>query len=137
MNEVKGTRMPDYSKVSRERDFYGELGWIPNFNVKCSKDNNYKYTTNREYFDGPINYHNTFNNSTMTNSEFFRSKAPSHSVAKENVQTLAIQRNQVNSTLRNTATTFSTSVYATPYILERDYTNKYKVDKSLEKTQDF
>jgi hypothetical protein len=82
--------MPDYSKISRERDFYGELGWIPNFNVKCSKDNTRKYTTNREYFDGPINYHNTFNNSNMTNSEFFRSKAPSHSVAKENVQTLHV-----------------------------------------------
>jgi hypothetical protein len=29
-------------------------------------------TTNREFFDGPMNYHVTFNNSTMTNSEFFR-----------------------------------------------------------------
>ena len=37
MNEVKGTRMPDYSGVTKDRDIYGELGWIPNFNVKCSK----------------------------------------------------------------------------------------------------
>jgi hypothetical protein len=34
MNEIKGTIMPDYSNVSKDRDIYGELGWIPNFNVK-------------------------------------------------------------------------------------------------------
>ena len=28
MNEVKGTRMPDYSGVTKDRDIYGELGWI-------------------------------------------------------------------------------------------------------------
>ena len=39
MNEVKGTLMPDYSGVTKDRDIYGELGWIPNFNVKCSKNN--------------------------------------------------------------------------------------------------
>ena len=38
MNEIKGTRMPDYSGVSKDRDIYGELGWIPNFNIKCSKN---------------------------------------------------------------------------------------------------
>ena len=58
--------------VSKDRDIYGELGWIPNFNVKCSKNNNLRHPSNREYFDGPMNYHVTFNNSTMTNSEFFR-----------------------------------------------------------------
>ncbi len=31
MNTVKGTRMPDWSVVAKERDIYGELGWIPNF----------------------------------------------------------------------------------------------------------
>jgi len=72
MNDVKGTRMPDYTSVSKERDIYGELGWIPNFNVKCSKNNKVSHISNREYFDGPLNYHATFNNSTMTNSEFFR-----------------------------------------------------------------
>lgn len=72
MNEIKGTRMPDYSGVSKDRDIYGELGWIPNFNIKCSKNNNLRHPSNREYFDGPMNYHVTFNNSTMTNSEFFR-----------------------------------------------------------------
>lgn len=39
MNEVKGTRMPDYSKVIKDRDIYGELGWVPNFNVTFSKNN--------------------------------------------------------------------------------------------------
>ena len=31
--------MPDYAKVSKERDLYGELGWTPNFNVTSSKNN--------------------------------------------------------------------------------------------------
>lgn len=31
--------MPDYSKVAAGRDIYGEMGWIPNFNVKLSKNN--------------------------------------------------------------------------------------------------
>lgn len=38
-NEMKGTRMPEYTKLTQERDIYGELGWVPNFNVKVSKDN--------------------------------------------------------------------------------------------------
>lgn len=56
-NEVKGTRMPDYSKLSKERDIYGELGWISNFNVKFSKNNTKMHPTYREFFDGPKNYH--------------------------------------------------------------------------------
>lgn len=72
MNEIKGTRMPDYTIVSKERDIYGELGWIPNFNVKSSKNNPTRHSSFREYFDGPMNYHIIFNNSSMTNSEFFR-----------------------------------------------------------------
>ena len=66
-NEVKGTRMPDYTKLSKERDIYGELGWITNFNVKNSKNNNTRHPTYREYFDGPKNYHNEFNNASLTN----------------------------------------------------------------------
>ena len=60
-NEYKGTRMPDYSKLSQERDVYGELGWIPNFGIKCSKDNNKLHLHSREYFDQPLNYHGQFN----------------------------------------------------------------------------
>lgn len=81
-NDVKGTRMPDYTKVSKERDIYGELGWITNFNVKNSKNNNTRHPTYREYFDGPKNYHNEFNNASLTNQEFFRQNAPEGSVAK-------------------------------------------------------
>ena len=103
MNEIKGTRMPDYSGISKDRDIYGELGWIPNFNVKCSKNNDVRHPTNREYFDGPMNYHVTFNNSTMTNSEFFRQNAPAKSVAREKVQTLSVQnRSKYGSTMRST-----------------------------------
>lgn len=90
LNEFKGTRMPDYSQMSKDRDIYGELGWIPNFNVKCSKNNDKRHSTTREYFDGPMNYHMTFNNSTMTNSEFFRQNAPENSVARERVQTMSV-----------------------------------------------
>jgi len=90
MNEFKGTRMPDYTEVARDRDIYGELGWIPNFQTKVSKNNNARHADAREYFDGPMNYHTTYNNSTMTNSEFFRHNAPENSVAKEKVQTMSV-----------------------------------------------
>lgn len=36
--------MPDYSKVAAERDIYGELGWIPNFDIKNSKNNEVRHT---------------------------------------------------------------------------------------------
>jgi len=81
-NEIKGTRMPDYAKVAKDRDIYGELGWVNNWSIKCSKENNKRHPTYREYFDGPKNYNTTFNNATMTNSEFFRSNAPKSSVAR-------------------------------------------------------
>ena len=74
--------MPDYTKLAQERDIYGELGWISNFNVKCSKNNTKLYPTYREFFDGPKNYSSTFNNTSMTNQEFFRQNAPKTSVAR-------------------------------------------------------
>ena len=80
-NEVKGTRMPEYTKLSDKRDIYGELGWIPNFNVKVSKDNENLHPTFRETFDGPVHYHRRFNTAAMTNNEFFRQNAPKGSVA--------------------------------------------------------
>ena len=102
LNEYKGTRMPDKSVVAKERDIYGELGWIPNFNVKCSKNNNLKHPATREYFDGPMNYHVTYNNSTMTNSEFFRQNAPANSVAREKVQTMSVfNKSSLGSTMRS------------------------------------
>ena len=81
-NEMKGTRMPNYTKLMQERDIYGELGWIPNFNVKVSKDNTKIYTTHREMFDGPKVYHSRFNTAAMTTNEFFRQNAPRTSVAR-------------------------------------------------------
>ena len=81
-NDVKGTRMPDYTKLSKERDIYGELGWISNFNVKFSKNNGRMHSTFREYFDSPKNYHKQFNNASLTNQEFFRQNAPQGSVAR-------------------------------------------------------
>ena len=81
-NEVKGTRMPDYSGLARERDVYGELGWIPNFNVKLSKNNDHRHNNYREYFDAPKDYNVAFTNATVTNTEFFRENAPGASVAK-------------------------------------------------------
>lgn len=135
-NEFKGTRMPDYSQMSRDRDIYGELGWISNFNVKCSKNNGRRHSTNREYFDAPMNYHMTFNNSTMTNSEFFRKNAPEASVAKEKVKQLSVfNQSQFGSTMRSTQSTFTTSVYATPFILDKDVTNRYRVNPLVKKTQ--
>ena len=44
-NERKGTRWPNYSKIAKERDVYGEMGWIDNFNVMHSKNNNQIHPT--------------------------------------------------------------------------------------------
>ena len=65
-NEVKGTRMPDYSVVAKERDIYGELGWIPNFNIKKSKNNEHRHPNYKEYFDAPKEYDTEFHTATMT-----------------------------------------------------------------------
>ena len=48
-NELRGTRMPDYANVPR--DIPGELGWIPNFDVKLSRDNHLRHKNMREFFD--------------------------------------------------------------------------------------
>lgn len=52
--------MPDYAKVSKERDVFGELGWIPNFNVTNSKNNNHRHKGAKEYFDAPKDYASEF-----------------------------------------------------------------------------
>ena len=58
--------MPDYSKLAIERDVYGELGWIPNFDVTKSKNNEVRHTNYKEFFDAPKEYHNEFNSATLT-----------------------------------------------------------------------
>jgi hypothetical protein len=52
--------MPEYTIVAAERDVFGELGWIPNFNVKKSKNNVVIHDTYREYFDAPKDYNIEF-----------------------------------------------------------------------------
>jgi hypothetical protein len=64
--------MPDYAKVSLERDVFGELGWIPNFDVKKSKNNEDRHNNFREFFDAPKDYNVEFHTSSQTNSEFFK-----------------------------------------------------------------
>lgn len=70
-NEIKGTRMPDYSIVAKNRDVFGELGWIPNFNVKKSKNNDYRHTNYKEFFDKPKDYTLEFHTATQSNQELF------------------------------------------------------------------
>ena len=73
--------MPDWSSLAAERDVFGELGWIPNFDKKLSKDNAKRHMNYREFFDQPKDYASTFTNAAVTNSEFFREQAPEQSVA--------------------------------------------------------
>ena len=77
-NEVKGTRMPDYSKVSRERDLFGELGWIPNFPVKNSKNNDFRHPSYKEFFDKPKDYSVEFHTASQSNSDFFKGGDENH-----------------------------------------------------------
>ena len=143
-NEVKGTRMPDYSKLAKDRDIYGELGWISNFNVKFSKNNHKLHPCYREFFDGPKNYHNQFNNSTMTNSEFFRQNAPLGSVAKSpsgmrsqasSIGFKSFQGRRSNSNM-DELSRMGGSAYATPFVLEKDPNNRHRVDMGLQKSME-
>jgi hypothetical protein len=48
--------MPDYTKLAMERDVFGELGWVPNFSVKNSKNNDTRHDALKEFFDSPRDY---------------------------------------------------------------------------------
>lgn len=148
-NEVKGTRMPDYTKLAKERDIYGELGWINNFNVKFSKNNDRMHPTYREFFDGPKNYNSQFNNSTMTNSEFFRQNAPRTSVARVSRPKRSDRSNSPNTSVgfktftkkRATSMTGGTeasqmggSLYDTPFYLQKEKGNRHKVVEDVKTT---
>jgi len=75
--------MPPWSPLGGEqRDIYGELAWIPNFQVTTSKDNSRLHNNYKEYFDKPKNYHLAASNSTAASSEFFKQNAPLGSVAR-------------------------------------------------------
>lgn len=73
--------MPEYSRAAHERDVYGELGWVNNFSVKFSKNNDKLHPNYREFFDIPKNHQTAYTNMTMTNTDFFRRNAPKGSVA--------------------------------------------------------
>ena len=67
-NEKTGSRMPQYSYLSRTRDVFGEVGWIPNFEQKKSKFNETRHPAYKEFFDRPRDdYHNEFFTSTSLN----------------------------------------------------------------------
>lgn len=68
--------------MAAERDVFGELGWIPNFEIKKSKNNVDRHVVYRELFDAPKEYATEFHTASMTNTEFFRNNAPDSSVAK-------------------------------------------------------
>jgi len=64
--------MPEYSTLAGQRDVFGELGWVPNFEIKKSKNNEDRHVVYRELFDAPKDYNTEFHTATMTNTEFFR-----------------------------------------------------------------
>jgi len=73
--------MPDYSKVSETRDVFGELGWIPNFDIKKSKNNDDRHCNYREFFDTTKDYHNEFTSGHISVQDFVKQNAPNTSMA--------------------------------------------------------
>lgn len=148
--------MPEYSTLTRERDVYGELGWIPNFNVKNSKNNLDRHGTYKEYFDAPKEYHTTFTNATVTNTEFFRQNAPEGSVSKHSPSKTLVHspsplgssqgsfheaRRSFNAVERQSFTHMRSSSSRFPktqhqFILDQDTTNLYKYDPTVQRTID-
>ena len=45
--------MPDWSRLFRQRDLFGELAWLPNFQVTTSKHNERLHRTFKQFFDQP------------------------------------------------------------------------------------
>lgn len=65
-----GSRIPSWSNVAQERDIYGELGWIPNFEVTYSKNNANLHPTYKQFFDKPKDQ---VLDANATSIEYFRS----------------------------------------------------------------
>ncbi len=141
--------MPDYSKLALERDIYGELGWIPNFHVKLSKNNHTRHNNYREFFDAPREYHNTHNQSSITQSEFFRENAPDGSIAKERSLRKSPSMNRTQQSLgafsakrslnadeRMSFSNHRTSKtrFATSFVLQPDISNQYKYSSTIKDT---
>ncbi len=66
-----GSRIPSWSIVAKERDIYGELGWIPNFEVTYSKNNTSLHPTYKQFFDKPKDL--VALDANATSIEYFRS----------------------------------------------------------------
>lgn len=139
--------MPDYSKLEAERDVFGELGWIPNFSVKNSKNNEHRHDGLREYFDKPRNYNVEFAKTLFNTETFFDSVAEesislhksrrSGSPSLNETQSFAQTQRSINALERvSYAKMRRTSGFAknTGFLLEKDTQNKYHVNKELQKT---
>lgn len=153
-NEVKGTRIPDYSKVSLDRDVFGELGWIPNFNVKKSKNNDDRHGNYREFFDAPKDYAVEFHTASQTNSEFYKmnevandsvshmKSLKSHHSRSPSVQdsaSFAQTRRSLNALERMSYSAVrdgAQSMHSTSFILQPDVSNRHKVSPVLVDTVD-
>ena len=140
--------MPDYSKVAETRDVYGELGWIPNFQVKKSKNNDTRHPTYREFFDAPKDYNLEFHtNSNQTNSGLFKNNMDdsisqlkstySKSPSLEGSSPFLTARRSFNALERLSFTTLREKTNRSPvsgFILQPDLTNRHKVSPVLKKT---
>ena len=127
--------MPEASGNAHDRDIYGELGWVNNFQVKSAKDNTQVHASYREFFDAPKSYHQKFTSSTMTNSEFFRKNAPNTSVAHERSKSTSFAHWRSDITHDKKGKMNCTgSIYQTPFVLQEDKRNNYKISKKLRKT---
>ena len=146
--------MPPWSPLGGEqRDIYGELAWIPNFQVTTSKDNTNLHRNYKEFFDKPKNYHLAASSSQAASSDFFKQNAPRGSVARPrhvggesfgssvgfiNASGQRQSRDVLNGTSSTQNSAFLSytggSVFATPFVLVEDRDNKYKIDDRLKQT---
>jgi hypothetical protein len=150
--------MPPWSPLGGEqRDIYGELAWIPNFQVTMSKDNTKMHRNYQEFFDKPRNYHLAASSSSAASSEFFKQNAPKGSVARprrvggDSLTSSGFLKNAKNSNgfstnkellFNATATTQGSafasvnggSPYSTPFYLTEEKDNKYRIDNRLKRT---
>ena len=152
--------MPPWSPLGGEqRDIYGELAWIPNFQVTTSKDNTTNHRNYQEYFDKPRNYHMAHSSASAASSEFFKQNAPKGSVARprhrvgaESLTSSGFLKNTFqgsHSRISNgskkdlmfnatatSAASYATAPYSTPFILVEERDNRWKIDDKLKQTKD-
>jgi len=151
-NDVKGTRIPEYSKVSLDRDIFGELGWVPNFNVKKSKNNDDRHDNYREFFDAPKDYAVEFHTASQTNTEFYKmnqeaqdsmsnmKSLKSHHSRAPSVQdsaSFAQTRRSLNALERMSYSAVregAHSVHNTSFVLAPNQGNRHKIDTTLKET---